>query len=121
MSVLADFVLLGHNGVGSYSLADSKTSVFTMAVKSWLDAIVDVVNRDAIPMLWKMNGWEMEGLPTMAYSEIEKVDLTALSQLISTLTAAGMPLFPDDDLENFIRNLAGLPVVNEVTNNGEGV
>jgi hypothetical protein len=109
MSMLADFVLLGHQGVGSYSLADSKTSIFTMAIKSWLDSIVDVINRQAIPMLFRVNGWPLEGLPTMTYGDIEDIDIAKLASYITSLANAGMPLFPNDELERYLRDVAGMP------------
>ena len=115
MSVLADFVLLGHQGVGSYSLADSKTSIFTMAISSWLNSVTDVINREAIPMLWRMNGWPLDKLPKMVYGDIETVDIDKLSKYIQTLSGTGMALFPDEGLEEHLRDVAGLPQKTMVT------
>jgi hypothetical protein len=115
MSVLADFVLLGHQGVGSYSLADSKTTIFTMAIGAWLTSITEVINRDAIPMLWRMNGWPLDRLPKMVYGDIETVDIDKLAKYIQTLSNSGMALFPDEGLEEHLRDAAGLPQKTMVT------
>ena len=39
MTVLADFVLLGHQDVGSFALSSNKTHMFAMAICSYLDII----------------------------------------------------------------------------------
>jgi hypothetical protein len=36
MAVMADFILLGHQQVGSYSLVSSKTNLFSTALGAWL-------------------------------------------------------------------------------------
>jgi len=48
MTVLADFILLGHEAVGSKSLGVSKIELFTMALSAWLDEVSAVMNEYAI-------------------------------------------------------------------------
>jgi len=48
-------------------------------------------------------------MPTLKPGDLERKDIGALGQLIQALAAAGMPLFPDRELENHIREAAGLP------------
>jgi site-specific DNA-methyltransferase (adenine-specific) len=43
-TVLADFILLGHEAVGSFALSSSKTGMFATAMGAWLDAIADTLN-----------------------------------------------------------------------------
>jgi hypothetical protein len=40
---------------------------------------------------------------------LEKANLGELGQFLQSLTASGAPLFPDRELENHLRSLAGLP------------
>jgi len=109
MTLLADFIMLGHEAVGSFALADSKTAMFGIALGSILDMMEGVFNRYAIPRLCQLNGMDMTRLPKIAHGDIEKPDLTVLAGFLSSLSSAGMPLFPDPKLQEFIRDVAGLP------------
>src|SRR5689334_9060991 len=75
MSVLADFVLMGHQAVGSFALASSKTDLFAVAIGAWLDAITEVFNRFAIPRLLALNPVTFEKAPRLTHGDIETVDL----------------------------------------------
>lgn len=113
MVVLADFIMIGQQQVGSYALVNSKTNTFTMALESWLDMICSVINEHAIPRLMLLNGWNVDVRPKLTHGHIKDTDLTALSTFILNLTNAGMPLFPNPDLVKFILEEAGLPVPTE--------
>lgn len=115
MTMLADFILLGHEQVGSFALSDSKTAVFATALGGFLESIADVFNRHIIPRLLQVNGWEPEILPEMHFEDIETPDLTALGGYIGALAAAGVPIMPDDDLEAYLRAAAKLPEKSDET------
>jgi hypothetical protein len=53
MSVLSDFILLGHDRVGSYSLGTAKMDLWSMAVDAIANSIAEVINQYAIPRLLK--------------------------------------------------------------------
>lgn len=108
MTVLADFILLGHEKVGSFSLSSSKTNIFTMAITAWLEMISEIFNRKAIPMLFWMNGFQLDKLPTISYGDIESVDLIELSNYINALTGAGIDL-TDTKTQNYLRSQANIP------------
>lgn len=110
MTVLADFILLGHEKVGSFALSDSKTSLFALAIGAWLDAIADVLNRTAVPRLFALNPeFAAAKLPRFAHDDIETPDLDALGQFVTAMSGAGATLFPDEVLENYLRRAAGMP------------
>ena len=109
MVVLADFVLMGHEKVGSLALSSDKTDMFATALRAWLDEIKSVMNTHAIPRLFRLNGIKSNDLPQLEYGDIESVDLKALGEYINKLAGAGMPLFPNDELENYLLNAAHLP------------
>ena len=113
MTVLADFILLGHEKVGSFSLASSKTHLFSVALGAWVDSIVAIFNRVAIPRLFKLNDFRVDRLPKLATSDIEVPDLRELGEYIARLAGSGMELFPDDELENHLRTMASLPKKNQ--------
>lgn len=108
MSVLADFMLLGHQGVGSFALGSSKMDLWTMAVDGIAKSIAEVVNQYAIPRLLRLNNMDTETPPRLTYGEVNHVDLAEMSGYISQLVGSGA-LVVDDDLEEHLRGIAGLP------------
>jgi len=108
-SVLADFILLGQAANGSYALSSDKTNLFSISLRCWLESIRSVFNEHAIPRLFKVNGFQLKKLPTLEYGDIESPPLGELGNYIQVLAGSGVPLFPDDALENHLRAIAKLP------------
>jgi hypothetical protein len=108
MAVLADFILLGHERVGSFALGASKIDLWTMAVDSIANSIAEVVNSHAVPRLFALNGLPTDRLPQLVYGDVGHIDLTEIADYIQKLGGAGA-LAPDDKLEDHLREIAGLP------------
>lgn len=108
MSILSDFILLGSDRVGSYALGTSKMDLWSMAVDSIAKNIAEVMNQYAIPRLLKLNGMDTSRAPFLTYGEVSHVDLVEISDYISKLATAGV-MMPDPKLEDYLRELAGLP------------
>jgi len=108
MSVLADFILLGHEKVGTQALSVSKISLFNDSVDAWLGAIADVFNTYAIPRLLRLNGVPEDRFPTLTYQPPRNVDLAETADYVSKLASAGA-LIPDDSMDGHLRGLAGIP------------
>jgi len=108
MSILSDFILLGHDRVGSYALGTSKMDLWSMAVDSIAKNIAEVMNQYAIPRLLKLNGMDVSRPPYLTYGEVSHVDLTEISDFVMKLAQSGI-LAPDPKLEDYLRDLAGLP------------
>lgn len=108
MSVMADFLLLGHEKVGSFALADSKTHLFAVALGSFLDSIVEVINAHAIPQLLRFNGESVEAPPELVHGDVEDANLTAIGDFLTKLTQAGFSLV-DGAMEDHLRQLANFP------------
>lgn len=109
MTVLADFMLLGHEGVGTQALSVSKIELFLTSLTAYLSQISETFNQYAIPRLMRLNGVSEELSPYLTYSPPKNIDLDGIAKYITALAQAGAPLFPDQDLENYLRGLAGLP------------
>jgi len=110
-TVLADFVMLGQQAVGSFALASSKTKIFALAIGTYLDIICEVFTNQAIPRLIDLNGEHFKGLtgyPKMVHGDIEDTDLGPFGTFIQQMVSIGA-VQPDDELEDFIRRTAGLP------------
>jgi hypothetical protein len=112
-SVLADFLTLGHEARGTQSLAVSKIDLFFQAIEGYLNSMAGVMNRYAIPRLWKLNGFDADSKPQITPDLAQRVDLDVLSNFILRLSQAGMPLFPDEELQSYIKDAAGLPDVTD--------
>ena len=113
--MLADVILLGHEKVGSFALASSKTELFATALGVYLDSVEDVLNRHMVPRLFALNGATLDELPQFRHGDIESADLTELGAYIKELAGAGIALFPTDDgeLERHLLRQAGLPTTAE--------
>ena len=48
-------------------------------------------------------------MPELNYTPPKNIDLGALGTFVNQLAGAGAPLFPDESLENYLRQSAGLP------------
>jgi hypothetical protein len=113
MTILADFILMGHEKVGSFALSNNKTNLFGVALGAWLNEIEEVLNGDAIPQLFALNGENLENLPKLVHGDIEAISLKDLGEFIKTLSGSGMELFPDEILENYLRKAGNLPLKGE--------
>ena len=90
MSVLAEFIMLGMDGTGSFALADSKTSLFATSLRSILESIASVLNTKAIPDLFALNPEFPERCwPELTYGDIETQDLQGTGQLRPVARSSG--------------------------------
>jgi hypothetical protein len=112
-SVLADFIFLGQQSVGSFALSSDKTALFATAVGGFLGMISDVLNRDLMPRLWRLNAMDPAIMPRIVAGDLERADLDKISGFVQRLAQSGAQMFPDRDLENHLRKLAGLPLAPE--------
>lgn len=108
-TILADFILLGHEKVGSFALASSKTELFATALGAWLTEISSVFNRHGIPRLIDINGWDPAETPTLKPGDIEKVDVEAFATAMAALVTVGTITPGSEDDEIHARKLLGLP------------
>lgn len=116
-SVLADFVMLGQQSVGSFALADNKTQIFAMAIGTYLDIICEVFNNQGIPRLIDINGEHFKGItdyPKMVHGDIDEPDLAQFTTFVKEMVGAGI-IVPDESLEEEVRRIGNLPERMETT------
>lgn len=126
-ALFADILSLGQNSVGSFSLADAKSSILAMAIEYRLKEIKDVLDTQLIPLLYKINGWDIsDGYPEFEYGDLDERDLETFSKAIQRLAATGM-LERDRELMNLIRETVGAkpyaedaPVQTDILTGGAG-
>ena len=116
ITMLADIVMLGADKVGSFALANVKQSMLGACLDALMSSVVDIFNTIAIPRLFALNTFNITEYPKMKISKVVAPDIDKIANYISKLSGAKMPLFPDIDLENYLRSLVNFP---EVTENEE--
>jgi len=60
-------------------------------------------------------GFDRNLMPNFLPDMPQRLDLDSLGGFIKNIAAAGMPLFPDEELEAFIRDAAGFPLIEDMT------
>ena len=121
MTVLADFVLLGHQNVGSFALSSDKTELFSVALGAFLDLICEVFNQQAITRLIDINREHFPGVtgyPSLIHGDIETQDLDKLGEFVSKMVGIGA-ITPDGGMEAYLRMAANLPEMDPETTYGQ--
>ena len=109
MSMMADFILIGHGSVGSFALANTKTDMFWTAVDAWLDSMAEVINRYAISKLMKLNGVKQPLWPTLVHGSVERIDLDVLGQYVVRLASSGVDFSNNDEVQAYLMQQANMP------------
>jgi hypothetical protein len=112
MSQLADFLILGHEKVGSFALSSDKTSLFSVAHGAYLDSICEVVNRHLIPRVHRLNGFRPETMPTLTHGAVNAPSIKEVAEAVSTLSGAGIS-FTDEEVAWVKKQVPGMPVAEE--------
>lgn len=118
MTVLADFILVGHQGTGSYNLSQDKSELFGEAVGAFADGIAHVVNSHGFPRLLRLNGIDTKLTPELTHTRVEKLDVGKVATAIRDLSLAGMPLFPNPDVERVLYEALDIPVPADIVEGG---
>lgn len=108
MTLLSEFLLLGQDKVGSFSLSSDKTDMFSLGLASILDTFVEEFTSNAIPELVSLNGWPAELSPRMEHGDIESPNLAELAAFITATVGTGA-IIRDDKLEKHLREVASFP------------
>jgi len=113
ISVLAQFIMLGMNNVGSYALSRHQGDIFILAISAFLRGVADVYNRHAIPKLIMFNDFQgITGFPELVFSTLGVPNLGEVSEFINKLVDKAV-ITPDIELERHLRQLADLPELDE--------
>lgn len=108
-SVMAQFMFNGSE-TGNRALDKSQTSTFLKAVNGFAEIIAGVINRQLVTKMWAMNGWSDDDyMPFIVPSNIEKASLEEVGRYVQSLASSGAPIFPDEQITEYLMNLAGIP------------
>ncbi len=116
ISMLAGFILLGMENVGSHALGQTMSQLFTTSLGAFLASIVSVINDAAIPQLLALNGMPTDEPPTLEHGRIERMDFQAVAQALQLISAqnqrgAGIQLDTrlDGNLAKWFMEVLGAP------------
>ena len=110
---LADVLKLGQDGSGSYALSDSKNNILALSLQYFLSIFSEKINKELTSQLLALNGWRFKAgeMPTFVPGDVDDRDLEGLSKFIQRTVSVGA-VSVDKDLDNALRNAAGLPEAN---------
>lgn len=107
MSALAQFLMLGAEGVGSLALSRDQTDLFTLSVNTTADIIADTFGKYAVPRLLELNGMDPEGV-TFSHSPAGDVDITQVAEFLSKVSSF-ITWTPADEV--WLRQIGKLPEI----------
>ncbi len=105
LAALAQFTILGINGVGTQSKAESDVSFFTMAVDAFADTIAETFTKHAVQRLLELNGREPDNIK-LEHSPAGDVDTNMMIDFIKAV-GGGVNWTPEDEVQ--IRSIFGMP------------
>jgi len=108
--ILAQFIDLGTGEVGSYALSKDQSDLFLMTLNATARYIAGVVNAYAIPQLVDFN-WQVDGYPKVSFRPIGQ-DFSKVGEIITKLVE-GQLVAPDENLEEWLRDIMELPEKSE--------
>jgi len=106
-SVLSEFLLLGSQG-GSYALSKSKTDLFLRALESYIQAIVDVLNKQLVERLWELNGLDYGLMPKIVAGDVAPHDLREIAAFLRNLNGANIDVSSHPEVIKDLMDIAEL-------------
>ena len=92
MVTMTDFLLLGHENVGSFALSADKSNLLSVALTAYLDSVQEILNTYAVPRLFELNGWERDEYPRLSHGAVEKAGVATAADIVTKLSGSGFPL-----------------------------
>lgn len=106
--LFSDFLSLGSNGSGSFSLAETKISVIEMAIESKLNEIKSQLNHDLVRQLFELNGFSLDVLPYFDYGKVNRETLEELGKYVQRVGSQGL-ISNDAKTVNWLAEQASMP------------
>jgi hypothetical protein len=108
-SMLADFVLIGQDSVGSFAMVDVKSDLFGVAIDGILDLLCEVMNRYAVPRLLALNGMDISEPPRIEHGSAGRIDIEKVGTFLFQMAGAGAPIPWSKQLMESLLSESGLP------------
>jgi hypothetical protein len=104
-----DILKLGADGGGSFSLAEQKTSVLSIAIDYRLREIQQSLNQQLMRTIYELNGWDTASMAEFTYSDIEDVSMEEFSKAVQRIFSTNA-IELDRDVMNRVRLVLGVPL-----------
>lgn len=111
-NILAGFLNLGTGagGTGSYALASELKEFFLLSLRSIAKNIEGVLNSYLVPKLLAWNYGDGIEPPVIKAEKLTNINIQQWASAMKLLVDGGL-IETDDELEQFVRNVAGLPEI----------
>ena len=106
-SLMAEFLMLGSAG-GSYALSKTKTDLFLRSLESYINAIVDVLNKQLVERLWQLNGLSFDVMPKLVAGDVAPHDLREIAAFLRNINGAGIEVKDQPELVQDLFSIAEL-------------
>lgn len=109
ISMLADFILIGHEGTGSFALRESADNFFVRALNGVLDIFAGAMNRQEVPRLLRLNGFSAPH-PQIVHGDADAPDLESMLKAVKELREGGAEVSQAEEIQRAILERARLPI-----------
>ena len=103
-------LMLG-GSAGSFALSKDKSTTMYLLAQSVLRDVRLQVQHDLIWPLWSLNGFPDEMMPELQTEDVAPKDVEQITAALRDMATAGAIMAPDDEAQNAVRDLLGLPHV----------
>ena len=100
--------MLGGGNTGSYALSKSKTDLFLRALESYIQAIVDVLNKQLVERLWELNGLKYDLMPQIVAGDVAPHDLREIAGFLRNLNGADINVSDHPEVIQDLMDIAEL-------------
>jgi hypothetical protein len=104
-SLMAEFLMLG-SGSGSYALSKTKTDLFLRSLESYINTIVDVLNKQLVERLWQLNGLNWATMPKLVAGDVAPHDLREIASFLRNINGAGIELQDQTEVVTDLMSIA---------------
>jgi hypothetical protein len=104
-SLMAEFLMLG-SGSGSYALSKTKTDLFLRSLESYINTIVDVLNKQLVERLWQLNGLDWSTMPKLVAGDVAPHDLREIAAFLRNINNAGIELQDHPEVVSDLMSIA---------------
>jgi len=111
MTILADFLMLGHTNSGSWAMHNGKKSMFLMSLIYYINIYVSMLDR-LMKRITIMNWGTMEYYPYFSVTGVKEESLKAEAEVAGLLVEKGI-ISKGQSLEDFFRQRANYPEMTE--------
>jgi hypothetical protein len=109
ISLLAMFIMLGMDRVGSFALSKNQNDLFLIAIQGYLKTLIETSNRFLIRPLMRQNPEfaKLKRYPEFVPGKVSKPDLAIIGDFLSKLGRGGF-IQPTQALDTELQRIAGL-------------